>query len=88
MKNRKCYNCIHGGKQIKIVGNTHLHCENPKYTAEMFESGQLTGWDTLMNFYDSCEDHQLKINVKPQNCTFTEITTPHNPFKSIAQSCQ
>jgi len=37
---KKCYNCKHAGRQFKIVGKTHLHCEHPKYTEEDMKSGR------------------------------------------------
>lgn len=59
-ENKKCYNCKYAGRQFKIVGKTHLHCEHPKYTEEDMKSGKITPWDTLMEFWNTCEDHELK----------------------------
>lgn len=59
-KNKKCYNCKHGGKQFKVADKTHLHCEHPKYTREDFESGKISPWDTLCEFWDVCKDYELK----------------------------
>lgn len=61
MKNKKCYNCKHGGNQFKISKITHLHCMNPEiYKIEGFESGQTSAWDTLRVFSDSCNSYQSK----------------------------
>ncbi len=60
MTKNKCYNCKHAGPQFKIDGKTHLHCLHHKYKKEDFESGKLTAWDTLMEFWQTCEDHELK----------------------------
>lgn len=38
-KKAKCYNRKHSGQTFKIAKVTHQHCEHPKYTREMFESG-------------------------------------------------
>lgn len=56
----KCYNCVHADKSFKIVDVTYQHCKHPKYTREQFESGELTPWDTLMKFSDTCKDHEYK----------------------------
>ena len=61
---KKCYNCIHAGKQFKIASLTHLHCQHPKYKKEDFESGKLCAWDTLCKFSDTCNDFEPK---KPQS---------------------
>ena len=59
-KKAKCYNCIHSGETFKISKVTHQHCEHPKYTREMFESGELSPWDTLCTFSDTCKDHEFR----------------------------
>lgn len=58
----KCFNCIHADKSFKIADVSYQHCEHPKYTKEQFESGELTAWDTLMKFSDTCNDHEYKPN--------------------------
>lgn len=60
-KNKKCYNCKHRGNQFKIMDKTHLHCEHPRYTQKDFESGKISAWDTLREFWQTCNDHELKI---------------------------
>ena len=59
-KRPKCHNCIHADTSFKIAGLTYQHCKHPKYTKEQFESGELTAWDTLMKFSDTCKDHEYK----------------------------
>ena len=63
----KCYNCKFAGKQfkiqfkLKVLNMTYLHCQDPsQYREEMFATGEANAWDTLRNFYDVCEKHQLK----------------------------
>jgi hypothetical protein len=48
---------------FKINGKSHLHCEHPSYTPERFLSGELSPWDTLMEFWDTCDKHQFKENI-------------------------
>lgn len=60
-KYKKCYNCKFAGKPFKIAGKTHLHCEHPKYTDEDFQSGKISPWDTLQEFWNTCKDHEFKI---------------------------
>lgn len=59
-KQKKCYNCKHCGQQFKLGDKTHLHCEHPKYTQEDFDNGKFCAWDTLMEFWNTCNDHELK----------------------------
>ena len=59
-KKAKCYNCKHSGTTFKISKVTHQHCEHPKYTREMFESVELSPWDTLCTFSDTCDDHEFR----------------------------
>lgn len=58
---RKCYNCKFAGKQFKVSGVTHLHCEDEnQYPKEKWVSGELTAWDSLQKFSDSCKNHEFK----------------------------
>jgi len=59
-KRRRCYNCKHAGEQFKIAGLTHLHCCHPSYKKEDFESGKLSAWDTLQEWWNTCHNHELK----------------------------
>jgi len=64
---RKCYNCRYAGKAFKSARVTSHICEHPKYTDEMFESGKLSAWDVLENFYNTCEDHEFKESKSSKN---------------------
>ena len=55
----KCYNCKHASMGFKIAGKTHYQCNHPKHDTE-FESGELSPWDTLQEFYNTCESHEFK----------------------------
>lgn len=60
-KQAKCYNCKFAGKQFKIANMTHLHCENEKkYPSAKFETGELTAWDSLQEFSNTCALHEFK----------------------------
>lgn len=63
-KKARCYNCKYAGEPFKLSKVTHQHCEHPKYTKEMFESGYLSEWDTLNKFSDTCKDHEYKGIIK------------------------
>lgn len=58
--NKKCYNCKHASQGFKIAGTTHHSCVHPKWTEEDMISGKTSPWDTLMEFWQTCEDHELK----------------------------
>lgn len=59
-KRNRCCNCVFAGKMFKISGKSHLHCEHPSYTEEKFLSGEFSPWDTLKEFWNTCEKHELK----------------------------
>ncbi len=58
----KCYNCRWAGQQFKVFKTTHLHCKHPKYQSEIENSATFSPWDTLREFWNTCSDHELKIN--------------------------
>ena len=65
MKVRKrCHNCIHHGTPFKISKVTHYHCEHPYWTSqpEKYLTGEFSPWDTLVEFWNTCEKHELKEN--------------------------
>ncbi len=59
-KKPKCYNCIFASPAFKIAGKTHHQCCHPKHQ-KGFETGELSPWDTLQEFYNTCTDHKPKI---------------------------
>ncbi len=59
MDKPKCYNCKFASSGFKIAGKTHHQCCHPKHK-EGFESGKLSPWDTLQEFYNTCESHEFK----------------------------
>ena len=67
VKPKKCFNCKHAGPSFKIAGKTHMHCEHPKYTEEDFVNGKISPWDTLMEFWQTCEDFEPKTLTKKRN---------------------
>ena len=60
MKKPQCHNCKHRGSYFKIGKMTHLCCGHPKWTKEGFEKGEFHPYDTLMEFWQTCEDHEYK----------------------------
>jgi len=44
---------------FKIAGKTHHQCNHPKHK-EGFENGSLSPWDTLQEFYNTCQSHEFK----------------------------
>lgn len=55
----KCYNCKHASSAFKIAGKTHHQCNHPKHK-EGFKNGTLSSWDTLQEFYNSCNTHEFR----------------------------
>lgn len=64
-KPKKCYNCKHAGNSFKIAGKTHMHCcDEKQYNQEGFDKGDFTPWDTLREFWNTCENHEHKTNLQ------------------------
>lgn len=55
----KCYNCKFASSAFKIGNKTHHQCNHLKHK-QGFENGTLSPWDTLQEFYNTCEDHEFK----------------------------
>lgn len=60
LKRPRCYNCKFAGDQFRIAGMTNLHCERPGYREELEKAGELSPWETLREFWQTCENHQIK----------------------------
>lgn len=58
-KKRKCHNCKHGSNQFKIGKLTHLCCGNID-AVKPLEGKELSPWDALRVFSDTCEKHEFK----------------------------
>jgi hypothetical protein len=57
----RCCNCIFAGQAFKVVGKTHYHCGDEKqYPPEKMQNGDISPWDTLRGFSDSCNSHEFK----------------------------
>lgn len=37
-----------------------MHCMHPKFKDEDFESGKITPWDTLQEWWNRCSDFEYK----------------------------
>jgi len=59
VRSAKCHSCKHASTSFKIAGKTHHQCNHPKHE-EGFKSGELSPWDTLQEWYNSCESHDFK----------------------------
>lgn len=60
-KKSKCYNCKFSSQQFKVSGKTHVHCQNEYlYPPVNFENGKLSAWDTLMQWWSTCDSHELR----------------------------
>jgi hypothetical protein len=55
----KCYNCKFASSAFKIGNKTHHQCNHPKHK-EGFENGTLSPWDTLQEFYNTCQSHEYR----------------------------
>lgn len=76
--NKKCFNCKFASEPFKINGNTHFHCYHTKHD-EGLKSGDLSAWDTLRMFYDTCDDHQLNEKTSALPGVDNSEVKPSNP---------
>ncbi len=58
-KRPKCHNCKYRGEYFKIVGQNHHHCQHPKFDPEDIKEGRISPWDTLQEWWDTCDDHKF-----------------------------
>ena len=56
----KCYNCKFATEGFKVGNLTHHHCCGPEYEAKDKAGEFVSPWDTLREWYDTCDDHQFK----------------------------
>lgn len=59
MRQRKCFNCKFKGPSFRLGKITHMHCENPEYNKELKIGGELSPWETLREFWQTCERHEF-----------------------------
>lgn len=73
-KKRRCHNCKYSGKQFKIKNLTHLHCENEKlYPFNEIYDGNISPWETLRVFNDTCHEHSFKDEKSNQKQIIVKI---------------
>jgi hypothetical protein len=61
MGKKRCYNCKYAGQPFKVVGKTHVHCENRTlYPEKDIMEGKISAWDTLMEFSWKCPQFEPK----------------------------
>ena len=59
-KNPNCHNCKFAGNKFKILGLTHLHCEDKElYSKEAWENEEFNEYDTLRVWWDKCKKHEF-----------------------------
>ena len=59
-KKRKCYNCKHRTEAFKVGKLTHYHCMSPTYTKQYNEGIDISPWETLRVFSDTCDEHEFR----------------------------
>ena len=60
---KRCYNCKHRTDGFKIGNLTHYHCKAPSFM-EKHKTHDVSAWDTLVVFSDSCDEHEFRENKK------------------------
>lgn len=62
-KRKRCCNCIFASDPFKVAGKTHYTCTNQAlYPAEKMREGEISAWDTLREFWESCGKHEFKTD--------------------------
>jgi len=62
MIKQTCANCKHSGKQFRIEGKTHIHCQNEKlYPPE--KANERPALETLRQWFNKCENHEFKPEI-------------------------
>ena len=57
---KKCWNCIYKGVSFKIGNLTHNHSYSPTYENKHQQGIDVSPWETLRVFSDTCDEHKLK----------------------------
>lgn len=66
-KKPKCYNCKFATEGFKVGDLTHHHCLNPiNYPDGQLEAGEVSPWDTLREWWSTCNNHQIKEQATEQ----------------------
>ena len=53
---KRCWNCKWKGEEFVVYNKLH-YCQHQTYTAEKFESGEVSPYDTLHKVFDTCDKH-------------------------------
>lgn len=65
--NLRCFNCRFAGPPFKIAGVTHYICEHPSHVEkEKSNPGEVSPFEMLMEFWNTCDMHELKEANEPQ----------------------
>ncbi len=54
----RCHNCKHASSAFKIAGKTHHQCNHIKHKYGLL-SGEISAWDTLQEWYNTCDTHEF-----------------------------
>ena len=57
---KRCHNCVFYGDKFKLGSVTYAHCERVQYTEKQYNSGEVSPYDTVKRFSESCKKHLLK----------------------------
>lgn len=60
LKQKKCWNCKHRTEGFKIGKLTHYHCLSPTYVEKKKNNIEVSPWDTLRIFGDTCDEHEFR----------------------------
>ena len=66
-KKKICHNCKHRGDYFKIPPlkpRTYHHCNHPDWAAKFKAGDNVSAWDTLNEFWDTC--NKFESNETPE----------------------
>ncbi len=55
----KCHNCKHASPAFKVGKKTYHQCNHIKHKSGML-SGEISAWDTLQEWYNTCDTHEFR----------------------------
>jgi hypothetical protein len=60
MTKKKCYNCKLRSHAFKVGNLTHYHCDAPTYQQQRSEGKEVSPWETLREFSNTCKEHEKR----------------------------
>jgi hypothetical protein len=58
MKKKKCYNCKFRSPAFKVGKVTHHHCDRPTYQKRRDQGEEISPWETLVVFSETCKEYE------------------------------